>query len=102
MRENRIMMKNTSEGINFQPYIDSVKQRKIPWNMFEKFMKDLTSYMNCERLKKLNDILLTELTIYYSDLDRLKYLNVILMAELKNYIENKYNFENTESVNEKK
>ena len=41
--------------------------------MFEKFMKDLTSYMNCERLKKLNDILLTELTIYYSDLDRLSF-----------------------------
>ena len=67
------MMKKTSEEINFQPYLDSVKQRKIPWNMFEKFMKDLTSYMNCERLKKLNDILLTELTIYYSDLDRLSF-----------------------------
>ena len=58
-------------------------------------------FEDCERLKKLNAILLTELTIYYSDLDTLKYLNVILMAELKNYIENKYNFENTDSVNEK-
>ena len=95
------MMKKTSEEINFQPYLDSLKQRKIPWNKFEKFMKDLTSHFDCERLKKLNVILLTELTIHYSDLDRLKYLNVILMAELKNYIENKYNFENAESVNEK-
>ena len=67
------MMKNTSEEINFQPCLDSVKQRKIPWNKFEKFMKDLTTYLDCERLKKLNAILLTELTIYYSDLDRLKY-----------------------------
>ena len=90
-------MKNTSEEINFQPYLDSLKQRKIPWNKFEKFMKDLTSHLDCERLKKLNVILLTELTIHYSDLDRLKYLNVILMAELKNYIENMYNYENTGS-----
>ena len=90
-------MKKTSEEINFQPYLDSLKQRKIPWNKFEKFMKDLTSHLDCERLKKLNVILLTELTIYYSDLDRLKYLNVILMAELKNYIENLYNYENTGS-----
>ena len=74
MGENGIKM-NTSEGIDFQPYIDSVKQRKIPWNMFEKFMKDLTTYLDCERLKKLNAILLMELTMNYSDLHRLKYLN---------------------------
>ena len=49
--------------------------------MFEKFMKDLTSYMDCERLKKLNAILLTELRIYYSDLDRLKYLNMMVVIQ---------------------
>ena len=100
MGENYGIKLNTSEEINFQPYIDSVKQRKIPWNIFEKFMKDFTNYLDSNMLKKLNAILLMELTMNYSDLDRLKYLNIILLASLKNSIESKDIIENTESENE--
>ena len=45
------------------------------------------SHSDVYRLKILNAILLTELTIDYSDLDRLKYLNIILLSEFKNYIQ---------------
>ena len=100
MGENYGIKWNTSEEINFQPYIDSVKQRKIPWNIFEKFMKDFTNYLDSNRLKKLNAILLMELTMNYSDLDRLKYLNIILLAALKNSIESRDLIENRESENE--
>ena len=99
MGENYGIKMNNSEEINFQPYIDSVKQRKIPWNIFEKFMKDFTNYLDSNRLKKLNAILLTELTMNYSDLDRLKYLNIILLAALKNSIESEDLIENSESEN---
>ena len=86
MGENYGIKMNTSEDIDFQPYIDSVKQRKTPWNIFEKFMKDFITYLDCEKLKKLNAILLMELTMNCSDLERLIYLNVILLAGLKNSI----------------
>ena len=36
---------NSSEEIDFQNYIDSVKQKKTPWDIFENLMKDL-SYSN--------------------------------------------------------
>ena len=79
--------KNKSEEINFQTYINEVTDGKIRWNIFLNLMKDL-SYSDIDRLKKLNTILLTELTINFSDMDRLKYLNEILLKELKNFIQN--------------
>ena len=50
-------------------------------------MQDL-SYSDIYRLRKLNAILLAELTMNYSysDLEKLKYLNGILLIQLKNYI----------------
>ena len=86
---------NSSEEIDFQNYIDSVKQKKTPWDIFENLMKDL-SYSNIYRLKRLNAILLTELTTNYSDIDRLKYLNAVLMTEFKEFIHTEDNFQNTE------
>ena len=83
---------NSSEQINFQSYIDSVKQRKTPWKIFENFMKDLT-YSNIDMLSQLNTILLTELTINYSALEKSKFLNSILLTELKYSIESKAKFE---------
>ena len=41
-------------------------------------MQDL-SYTDIDRLRKLNAILLTELTMNYSNMDKLKYLNQILL-----------------------
>ena len=32
---------NSSEEINFQTYVESVKQRKIPWDIFEKLLEDI-------------------------------------------------------------
>ena len=78
--------KNKSEEINFQTYVDEVTDGKIRWNIFVNLMKDL-SYSDIDRLKILNAILLTELTINCSDMDRLKYLNEILLRELKNFIQ---------------
>ena len=52
--------RNNSEEINFQPYIDTVKNGKIPWNIFVKTMEDL-SYTDINRLKCLNAVLLMEL-----------------------------------------
>ena len=74
------MAKNNSEEINFQHYVDSVKQKKLNWNLFTDFMQDL-SYSDKGRLRILNAILLNELTMDYSDMDKLKYLNVILLRE---------------------
>ena len=77
---------NSSEEINFQTYVESAKQRKTPWNIFENFMKDLT-YSSLHSLNQLSEILLIELTIDYSDIDRLKYLNSLLLREFKEFIE---------------
>ena len=91
---------NSSEEINFQTYVESAKQRKTPWNIFENLMKDLT-YSNILRLKRLNAMLLIELTIDYSDLDRLKYLNSILLTEFKELIEREGdNIQNTSTEHE--
>ena len=87
---------NSSEEINFQNYVESAKQRKIPWNIFEDFMKDL-AYSSIPKLKHLNAILLIELTTDYSDLDRLKYLNSLLLTEFKEFIEREDNFLNNEN-----
>ena len=83
-------------NFHFQSYVESAKQRKIPWNIFEDLMKDL-AYSNTVRLKLLNAILLIELTTDYSDIDRLKYLNSILLTEFKEIIEREDNFLNTEN-----
>ena len=77
---------------NFQYFVDMVKQNKIPWHVFVTLMKDL-SYSDVNRLKYLNAILLTELTVSYSDMDRLKYLNVILMNKFKDAIQTEDNVE---------
>ena len=53
---------NSSEEINFQTYVESAKQRKTPWNIFENFMKELT-YSSIVKLKRFNAILLIELTM---------------------------------------
>ena len=67
------MLHKTSGKINFQPYVDAVKQKEMTWNIFQGLVEDF-SYSDVYRLKILNAILLTELTIDYSDLDRLKYI----------------------------
>ena len=87
---------DSSPEINFQTYVDSVKQKTTTWYIFENLMKDLT-YSSIPRLKLLNAILLIELTTDYSDIDRLKYLNSILMAEFKELIEKEENSLNTEN-----
>ena len=73
---------NNSEEIDLQNYVDSVKQNKMTWNVFECLMKDFI-YSDINRLTYINAILLTELTTNFSDIDRLKYLNSILMSEFK-------------------
>ena len=73
------MAKNNSEDIDFQHYIDAVKQKNIAWNIFIDLMQDL-SYRSMNRLRILNAILLTELTTNYSDMDKSKYLNVLLLT----------------------
>ena len=88
-----ISMNSPSEEIDFQNYVDSVKQKKTPWNIFESLIKDFI-YSDIKRLKLINAILLTELTPSNSDIDRLKYLNVILLAEFKDFIERENDFEN--------
>ena len=101
MEENNQVFKtkvsmNSSEEINFQSYIDSVKQWKTPWKIFENFMKDLT-YSNFDKLSQLNTILLTELTRNFSDLEKSKFLNSMLLTELKYSIESKAKFEIVEN-----
>ena len=73
-----------SQEVNFQFYF---KQKEITWHGFVKLMEDL-SYSDVNRLKYLNAILLTELTVSNSDMDRLRYLNVILMNKFKESIQN--------------
>ena len=87
---------NASEEIDFQNYVNSVKEKKIPWNIFESMMKYFI-HSDVKRLKLINAILLTELTPNCSDIDRLKYLNVILLAEFKDFIERENDFENDEN-----
>ena len=65
------MAKNNFEEINFQHYVAAVKQKKIDWNIFIESIQDL-SYSDRNRLRILNAILLTELTVNYSDLDKFK------------------------------
>ena len=78
------MSQNNSEEINFQYYVNLVKQNKLRWNTFIDVLQDL-SYFDMHRFRNLNAILLAELTVHYSDLDRMKYLNGILLIEFKNY-----------------
>ena len=92
------MAKNNLEGINFQQYVDGVKERKHSWKFFISVMQDLT-YHNIHRLKNLNNILLTELTLNYSDIDKLKYLNGILMIQFKNLLQKDCEFEISENDN---
>ena len=84
--------KNISEEINFQSYVDEVKHGNIHWKLFVNFMKDL-SYSDIDRLRQLNTILVTELTMNFSDIEKLRDLNMILLAEFKNFIQKKNNFE---------
>ena len=80
------MAKNNSEEINFQHFVDGVKVKKISWNYFVDFIQVL-SYSDIDRLRKLNAILLKELTMNFSDIEKLKYLNEILLIQFKTYIE---------------
>ena len=56
------MAKNNSKEINFQQYIEGVKQQKISWHFFINLMEDLT-YSDITRLRNLNALLLIELTM---------------------------------------
>ena len=78
--------RHTSQDFNFQYYVDRVKQKEMHWHVFVKLMEDL-SYSDVQRLKYLNAILLTELTVSYSVMDQLKYLNVILMGKFKDFVQ---------------
>ena len=78
--------RRTSQDFNFQYYVDRVKQKEMHWHVFVKLMEDL-SYSDVNRLKYLNAILLTEVTVSHSDMERLKYLNVILMIKFKEFIQ---------------
>ena len=78
--------RHTSQDFNFQYYVDRVKQKEMHWHVFVKLVEDL-SYLDVKRLKYLNAILLTELTVSYSVMDQLKYLNVILMGKFKDFIQ---------------
>ena len=84
--------KNISEEINFQSYVDEVKHGNIHWKLFVNFMKDL-SYSDMDRLRQLNKILVTELTMNFSDIEKLRDLNIILLAKFKNFIQKKNDFE---------
>ena len=91
------MAKNNSQEINFQKFVDGVKQKQISWNFFVDFIQDL-SYSNVNSLRILNAILLKELTMNFSDIEKLKYLNEILLIQFKNYIQNVHGYEMTENV----
>ena len=86
------MARNNSEEINFQHYVDLVKQKGMHWNLFVDVMEDI-SYSDADRLRRLNAILLNELTMDYSHIDKSKYLNVILLREFKNVIQKKHEIE---------
>ena len=83
------MAKNNSEEIDFQLFVDGMKQKKISWDFFVEFVQSL-SYSDIDRLRNLNAILLRELTMNFSDLDKSKYLNEILLIQFKNYIETEH------------
>ena len=85
MQVSQKMAGNNLEDINFQLYVDGLKQKKISWNFFLHFIQDL-SYSDIDRLRILNAILLAELTMNYSDIEKMKYLNGILLIQFKNYI----------------
>ena len=95
------MAKNNSEEIDFQQYVDSVKQKRIDWNLFVNVIKDI-SYSDKDRLRILNATLLNELTLDFSDMDKLKYLNTILLREFMNDIQRKRNLEMTQNGNSEK
>ena len=80
------MSKNCSKEINFQHYVDAVKHKEMTWNIFQDLVEDL-SHSDIHKMKLLNEILLRELTMNYSDLDRLKYLNIIQLSVFKNHIQ---------------
>ena len=81
-----------NEEVNFQPYVNEVKHGKIRWKIFVNFMKDL-SYSDRDRLRRLNTILVTELTMNFSDIEKLRYLNAILLTQFKDFIQKEYNLE---------
>ena len=89
------MAKNNSEVINFQHYIDALKQKKIHWHIFVDLIQDF-SYSDLKRIRILNAILLSELTMNDSDMDKLKYLNVLLLSEFKKHILRENGLEMTE------
>ena len=86
----------SSDKIHFQTYVESVKQRKIPWDIFEKLLEDFI-YSDIDRLKYLNEILLNELTKNSSNIDRLRYLNSILLTEFKELVQREDDLQNTEN-----
>ena len=91
------MAGNKSDEINFQQYVDGVKERKLSWQFFIAVMQDL-SYSDIKRLRIVNAILMTELTMNYSDMDKQKYLNEILLIQFKNHIQREYyDFEMSEN-----
>ena len=53
---------NIEDNIDFQSYIDAVKQGKIAWDFFVQLMKDLAITTN--RQRSLNLILLNEFKNY--------------------------------------
>ena len=79
------MAKKNSEEIDFHYFVDAVKQKKIRWHVFVGIIQDF-SYSDFKRLKILNAILLTELTMNNSDIEKLKYLNILLLSEFKKHI----------------
>ena len=58
------MAKKNPEEFNFQHYVDAVKQKRMDWNIFIDFMQDL-SYEDRGKLRRLNAILLNELTMNF-------------------------------------
>ena len=85
---------NFCEEVNFQTYIELVKQQKMTWNIFENVIKDL-SYSDKNKLKILNASLLNELTMNLSEIDQSRYLNSILLTEFKEFIYREEFFQNT-------
>ena len=45
------MAKNNLEGINFQQYVDGVKEKKHSWKFFVSVMQDLTYHKVCSEKK---------------------------------------------------
>ena len=86
----------SSQAFNFQYYVNTVKEKEIPWRVFVKLMEDFSN-SDVNKLKHLNEILLTELTGSYSDMDQLKYLNAILMNKFKDFCQMEDNEEISEN-----